>query len=737
MKSRVALLALALLTAAATSYGGTAKAPGGMEFTYYDPSAYSVSLAGSFNNWDAQKTPMTKDKEGAWRVVVPLASGKYEYKFVVNGSAWMADPDNPRTVGDYGNSALEIDTDGKPVVTGVASAISNTAANARVMLNGWFRGTYTTRKNARPVYGTGTAALGDARWRLSRPAHEMYVSINPTIGSDVKGSVTLRIDSGIGDIREIRTDLYAGRLAFQKSTFDVVAYHNEEALSLDDPMHILGGQDLAGSLRDDRIAFGRGTQGMIGNLRLAGAELQALYSNTYDYDIYNSPIRWRWNTSVEPARFDSTPRYDNVGTDMLALRGKRTLAGVTLGTTYLSKRNGWWTPFEGRNSSPAIDRYRAETKDSASFWFELGTTEWLWSGDASFSPVEPVRVFGEIGRTSYDARWDGGNRVRKQGDQFVDGKIDVPIADFKGSRSKAGLEAAQGNHSVIVTYERIHNDGMKPDQGFITVDALPFEDPDNDLVSYYGLPILGVTEYRNTYIGVQNLDRFILYEQRPLPERTLSTTEVDASTRLKGVDVGLRVDVAKRRWDYPEGDLADYDVTWVRFLPSMAGSLLGERFTYSLAYDRTTDNLSGRMPREFDRGEFILKGGLKIKGNWSLYYNFRRVSYDWPQVFYPAGMRNQEAESASSALQEPSGSDKSFLNPHVALVWSPIPKVEIRLGYGLSPLYYRDTPVEGREIGRERWLSSYLWLDPEANLIEAERALEDLKIISLMGVIAF
>ena len=66
-----------------------------------------------------------------------------------------------------------------------------------------------------------------------------------------------------------------------------------------------------------------------------------------------------------------------------------------------------------------------------------------------------------------------------------------------------------------------------------------------------------------------------------------------------------------------------------------------------------------------------------------------------------------------------------------------IPQVELRLGYGLNPLYYRDTPVAGREIGRERWLASDLWRDPTLSLVDAERDLEDVKMISLMGVISF
>jgi len=123
------------------------------------------------------------------------------------------------------------------------------------------------------------------------------------------------------------------------------------------------------------------------------------------------------------------------------------------------------------------------------------------------------------------------------------------------------------------------------------------------------------------------------------------------------------------------------------------------------------------MPSVFDQSELVAKGDVKLVNHWSLYYNIRRAVYEWTEV--------------------DQGRDQSFLNPHLALVWSPIPRVEIRLGYGLNPLYYRDTPVEGREIGRERWLSSYLWLMPFGTLVEAEEELEDLKVISLMGVIAF
>ncbi|MFZ1948208.1 MAG: glycogen-binding domain-containing protein, partial [bacterium] len=392
MRAGLLILVAALMLGAAGAYGGAAKAPGGIEFTYYDPSAYSVSVAGSFNNWEGQANPMTKDAEGTWRGVVQLAPGKHEYKFVVNGGTWMADPDNPRVVGDYGNSELEIAESGEPVAGGAASAISNTIANARVMLNGWFRSSYATRRDARAVYGNGNAALGDARWRLSRPAHEMYVSVNPTLGSEVKGSLTLRLDSGVGDIRETRADLYAGRIDFRKSIFGVAAYFNEETLELDDPLQALGHRDLAGTAEDDDIAFGRGAQGMTGDISLAGARFEGSYSNIYDYDIYNSPLRWRLrsDTTVAPpfeiSDYDTMPKYDNAGTDVIALRGKRAFGKVAAGVTYTSVRNGWWVPFES-NSSQAVQDYKDATGNT-SYWFELGTSDRLVAGDLAVSPAE-------------------------------------------------------------------------------------------------------------------------------------------------------------------------------------------------------------------------------------------------------------------------------------------------------------------------------------------------------------
>jgi 1,4-alpha-glucan branching enzyme len=62
-----------------------------VEFKFYAPQAKKVSLAGSFNNWNSKKNGSKKDSKGNWVTKVSLKPGRYEYKFVVDGS-WLNDP---------------------------------------------------------------------------------------------------------------------------------------------------------------------------------------------------------------------------------------------------------------------------------------------------------------------------------------------------------------------------------------------------------------------------------------------------------------------------------------------------------------------------------------------------------------------------------------------------------------------------------------------------------------------
>ena len=64
-----------------------------IRFEFTAEPGIEVCVAGSFNNWDPAATPLKdKDSTGLYRRALLLRPGRYEYKFVVNGT-WCVDPD--------------------------------------------------------------------------------------------------------------------------------------------------------------------------------------------------------------------------------------------------------------------------------------------------------------------------------------------------------------------------------------------------------------------------------------------------------------------------------------------------------------------------------------------------------------------------------------------------------------------------------------------------------------------
>jgi 1,4-alpha-glucan branching enzyme len=82
----------------------------------------SVSVAGSFNEWNAAANPMQdKDGDGLWEITLRLAPGRYTYQFVVGGDTWFTDKTATEFEADgFGgkNAVLTVITD--PVVVGEA-----------------------------------------------------------------------------------------------------------------------------------------------------------------------------------------------------------------------------------------------------------------------------------------------------------------------------------------------------------------------------------------------------------------------------------------------------------------------------------------------------------------------------------------------------------------------------------------------------------------------------------------
>lgn len=65
------------------------------KFQCYAPSATAVFLAGSFNDWDARATPLSRADDGRWVVALDLAPGFHHYKYVIDGR-WVCDSGCPQ-----------------------------------------------------------------------------------------------------------------------------------------------------------------------------------------------------------------------------------------------------------------------------------------------------------------------------------------------------------------------------------------------------------------------------------------------------------------------------------------------------------------------------------------------------------------------------------------------------------------------------------------------------------------
>lgn len=72
-------------------------------FYYYDPSvsAREVALIGSFNDWQSKEAEMVQIRPGLWEVSLDaLPPGIHRYKYLIDGSHWIHDPENPLRIED-------------------------------------------------------------------------------------------------------------------------------------------------------------------------------------------------------------------------------------------------------------------------------------------------------------------------------------------------------------------------------------------------------------------------------------------------------------------------------------------------------------------------------------------------------------------------------------------------------------------------------------------------------------
>ena len=93
-----------------------------VRFEFTHPTATSVCVAGTFNNWQPVAKPMIPFRNGSWMQEMTLAPGNYEYCLVVDGD-YMPDPLARETVPNpFGGRNSILTVHSSPELTHLANA---------------------------------------------------------------------------------------------------------------------------------------------------------------------------------------------------------------------------------------------------------------------------------------------------------------------------------------------------------------------------------------------------------------------------------------------------------------------------------------------------------------------------------------------------------------------------------------------------------------------------------------
>lgn len=100
MHGGIRLAAAALALACASSFACMsavavevpAETPSGVRFVFVHPTAHTVAVAGSFNQWSASSHTLARDARGRWVATITMPPGDHTFMFVVDGTQWLTPP---------------------------------------------------------------------------------------------------------------------------------------------------------------------------------------------------------------------------------------------------------------------------------------------------------------------------------------------------------------------------------------------------------------------------------------------------------------------------------------------------------------------------------------------------------------------------------------------------------------------------------------------------------------------
>ncbi len=180
----------------------------------------AVSVAGSFNGWNATANPLADpDKDGIWSADIELPAGRIEYKFVVNGDQWFADENAVETSSDgFGGQNAVATIKDQPVTLGQGTTLKKADAPKLGLRTVTFKFRPTSKPDALCVAGTFndwtvgktpmTDADGDGEWTatmLLAPGSYQYKFVVGSNGwTQDKAGQDAEADDGFGGKNSIK-----------------------------------------------------------------------------------------------------------------------------------------------------------------------------------------------------------------------------------------------------------------------------------------------------------------------------------------------------------------------------------------------------------------------------------------------------------------------------------------------------------------------------------------------------
>ncbi len=285
----LAALALLFLAAGAAPVRADVQSTAqGIRFSYKDPYAGQVALAGDFNAWSNTANPMRKDDDGVWSTTVQLGPGEHQYKFVVDGQ-WIADPGNPVTGGDFGNSMIQVGQDGKLVEM---KATSNTELSPKVYVDS----RYIVLMKDQRTRGA------NPEWSLRRPNFDIDLDFQIRVNEDLSAHVLTNINNENQNVQlwETALNFDRGSMFLQNEDINLVVFDNDSVGTWNDPLHLIGDVGIY------HHSWGYHQQGVTAWRQFGNYQAQFLYSDNFNSGGTDSPgLEPVFNSLVDSLSADS------------------------------------------------------------------------------------------------------------------------------------------------------------------------------------------------------------------------------------------------------------------------------------------------------------------------------------------------------------------------------------------------------------------------------------------------